>query len=154
MSGLGIICRRLMYRAGCCTEQLPRCDLLRLIPALGGFVLSERRDLELCAGTVRGIGEFAQSATVSSSRTSAFSIALETVPLNRNLYCYKGIPFPEGEHEASAPATAPCLPATAKQAASFRGSCGMLHLPPAYLNSSLASSSCLSTRLPCLPAFP
>ena len=26
-------------------EQLPRCDLLRLIPLLGGFVLSERRDL-------------------------------------------------------------------------------------------------------------
>ena len=49
MSGLGIVCRRLRYRAGMLysVEQLPRCDLLRLIPSLGGFVLSERRGLAL-----------------------------------------------------------------------------------------------------------
>ena len=60
-------------------EQLPRCDLLRLIPSHGGFVLSERRDLGLCAGTARG------SMTMANMRKVSLCVVLGLRPSQSRL---------------------------------------------------------------------
>jgi hypothetical protein len=92
---------------------------MRLIPSLVVFVLSERRDLGLCAGTGRGSRTIAnlRSAIVRSIRTSAISSLLKPLPstefFNHLLYCYEGIPSPEGSkkrrhHPPRLQSAAPC----------------------------------------------
>ena len=83
-----------------------RCDLLRHIPSLGGFVLSERRDLGLCAGSTRGSRTMANLRRVPLCAVvgSASQSRLKPLPQpTLSVTSYTVIPPPEGEHEESAP---------------------------------------------------
>ena len=151
-------------------EQLPRCDLLRLIPSLGGFVLSERRDLSSFFFIKRRVvldgrikSKVQRRVVVDSGKN--FKVRRRVVvdsrlPASRFLhpYIYKAmvVPSPEGVHQATARPRPPavrrraCRPVngSARVGVSYRRRAVMPSLEP-RLHSTGRSHLCHScTRAP------